>query len=118
MCEALIYGDSSGLDAANNFVDNPNVMIRENNGRDDVIDALLSPTPQTTLYIDLSTTDDDINRYIESNTGKSLNEGLRYNYDNKINSVLSSLETEIKNQISMANGVSRASKFLRSEERR
>ena len=114
LCDSLTSGDTNGVDAANAFIDHPNVMIRENNGRDDIIDSLLSAIAQTSIYIDLTTTEDDIKRYIESNTGKALSDDLRTKYDNKLSPVLLALETEVKNQLNMSNGVNRAKEFLSS----
>lgn len=47
-------------------------MIRENNGRDDIINTLLSPAPVYSLQIDENTTEFDVNTYIENNCGQKL----------------------------------------------
>lgn len=67
LCESMLQSPADGSTDANAFFDDQNVMIRENNGRDDVINALLSPAPVYSLQIDENTTEFDINSYIENN---------------------------------------------------
>lgn len=69
LCESMKQSYSDGTNDANRFVDHQNVLIRENKGRDDVINSLLSPAPEYVLTIDENTTINDINDYIKYNTG-------------------------------------------------
>ncbi len=71
LCDSMLQSPNDGVADANAFFDDQNVMIRENNGRDDIINALLSPAPTYSLQIDENTTEIDINAYIENNCGQS-----------------------------------------------
>lgn len=71
LCNSMLQSPTDGSTDANSFFDDQNVMIRENNGRDDVINALLSPAPVYSLQIDENTTEVDINSYIENNCGQT-----------------------------------------------
>lgn len=68
---------------ANDFIDHPNVMIRENNGRDDIIDSLLTPT-SLTFSIDRYTQPADLLTYINSYKGKNFEDTLNKNLKNKL----------------------------------
>lgn len=72
LCESMLQSPSDGSGDANKFFDDQNVMIRENNGRDDIINTLLSPAPVYSLQIDENTTEFDVNTYIENNCGQKL----------------------------------------------
>ena len=52
LCSSMTQTQSDGTELANKFVDHEDVLIRENLGRDDVIDFLLSPAPDYMLTID------------------------------------------------------------------
>lgn len=87
LCESMLQSPTDGSADANNFFDDQNVMIRENNGRDDIINTLLSPAPMYTLQIDENTTEFDINNYIEENCGqtkleRAIKEALEKKLDN------------------------------------
>ena len=84
LCKSMSQATSDGTDDANKFVDHQNVLIRENDGRDDVIDSLLSPTPEYVLTIDENTTINDIDRYIDYNAGKRIDDELQNNLSKKI----------------------------------
>jgi len=72
LCESMLQAPTDGIADANRFVDDQNVMIRENNNRDDVINALLSPNPTYSLTIDENTTEVDINTYLDQNCGQTI----------------------------------------------
>ena len=72
LCSSMLQVKTDGTQDANNFVDDQGVMIRENNGRDDVINALLSPSATYTLDIDHNTTELDIKNFIDNNCGQKV----------------------------------------------
>lgn len=81
LSDSMLQSPNDGSEDANKFFDDQNVMIRENNGRDDIIDYLLTPAPTYTLQIDENTTESDINIYISNNCdinvfGNSLKKSL------------------------------------------
>lgn len=81
----MLQSPSDGSGDANKFFDDQNVMIRENNGRDDIINTLLSPAPVYSLQIDENTTEFDVNTYIENNCGqKLLEKDLKTALNNKL----------------------------------
>lgn len=84
LCDSMIQASSDGTEDANRFVDHQNVLIRENEGRDDVIDSLLSPAPEYVLTIDQNTTINDINGYIDYNAGNRIDADLQSNLAQKI----------------------------------
>lgn len=95
LCESMNQV-SDGTDHANKFVDDANVLIRENQGRDDVIDALLSLSPSYTLTIDGNTDTNEIASYIASTSSDdSVTDGIKENYDAKIKSVVVELDKKI-----------------------
>jgi hypothetical protein len=75
---------SDGTEFANKFVDHQNVLIRENEGRNDVIDSLLTSIPEYILTIDENTTINDINGYIEYNAGNRIDVELQRNLSKKL----------------------------------
>lgn len=87
LCDSMSYASTDGTDYANKFVDHQNVLIRENEGRNDVIDALLSPLPEYALTIDENTTINDINSYIDYNTGNRIDGELKNNLTKKLDNI-------------------------------
>ena len=73
-----------GTQYANDFVDHQDVMIRENNGRNDVTDYLLSTNAEYALQIDESTTEADIDTYIDYNCGQRIQAPLLEKLNEKI----------------------------------
>lgn len=85
LCESMLHSDMDGTLDANRFFDDSNVMIRENNGRDDIINSLLSPSPLYELQLDENTTEMDINNYLEDNYGQNnLEKDLKEALDKKL----------------------------------
>ena len=84
LCDSMNQAISDGTEEANKFVDHQNVLIRENEGRDDVIDSLISSFPEYVLTIDENTTINDINGYIEYNAGNRIDTELQRNLSKKI----------------------------------
>lgn len=104
LCESMKQSYSDGTNDANRFVDHQNVLIRENKGRDDVINSLLSPAPEYVLTIDENTTINDINDYIKYNTGDRTDGEIQSrlaakiaNTRQELNSFLSDLLDETQN---------------------
>lgn len=115
LCNNLINTTSTGAEAANKFVDNQDVMIRENNGRNDVIDALLNPNPEYIYEISKDTTVEDLNSYIAYNTESTNIEGaIREAFNHK----LTNTKVQFKNYVdslidsSVNGGVENVLKFI------
>lgn len=112
ICKSLMNGQSTGITEANNFVDDPNVLIRENEGKDNVIDALLEPNPQGSMYFDENTTDSDVQAFICQNTDQSILNIVLKNYNNKVANTKQQLQTYVIRLLNSKNGISDASGFL------
>lgn len=95
LCDSMNHATSDGTAFANRFVDHQDILIRENEGRDDVIDSLLSPSPEYTLTIDEGTTINDINGYIEYNAGNRIDADIQKNLTQKIENTNKHLESFI-----------------------
>ncbi len=89
LCTSMLQSPEDGSADANRFVDDPDVLIRENEGKDNVIDALLSPGPEYLLNVDENTTQHDIDTYIANNCDETKlagrQGGLNDNFNNKLN---------------------------------
>ena len=72
LCDSMLQSPVDGSADANKFFDDQNVMIRENNGRDDVIDSLMSPVPIYYLEITEDTTEQNVNFYLNQNYGHTV----------------------------------------------
>lgn len=85
LCASMSQATTDGLDEANAFFDDKDVMIRENNGRDDIINTLLTPLPSYSLSIDEGTSIADIEGYIAdvASTAK-LDNAIKVNLDMKL----------------------------------
>lgn len=94
MCNDMTQGHAQGDVEANNFVDDQDVMIRENNGRDDVIDAMLSPTPGYQLQVDDNTSETDIDNYIDDQSNENTN-GLSQNLKNRLDQKLANTKQHL-----------------------
>lgn len=114
LCRALQAFKQDGNKAANSFVDHAEVLIRENNGRDDVIDALLDPNDLYSFHLDINTTETDILNYIAESTGRSVSEKIKSNYDRKLDVVSKQLKDKIASEANGSNGISSSMEFLSS----
>lgn len=114
LCESMLQSPTDGSTDANTFFDDQNVMIRENNGRDDVINALLSPAPIYSLQIDENTSEFDINSYIENNCGQTqLETTLKEALDKKLANTNNYFDKYISDIMSRPQGkVDAAIKFI------
>lgn len=95
LCNSMMGGTHDGTQNANNFVDHQDVLIRENEGRDDVIDFLLNPAPEYSLSVDEQTTVEDINAYIDNNAGQRIQQSLQSNLKAKLSSVKQMFDGQI-----------------------
>ena len=97
LCNSVNQAVADGTDEANKFVDHQSVLIRENEGRDDVIDSLISSYPEYILTIDENTTINDINNYIDDNAGNRIDAILQTNLSNKIANTNREFESYLSN---------------------
>mgnify|MGYP004542662567 CR=1 FL=1 len=116
LCDSMSNSHTDGTEEANRFVDSQNVLIRENDGRNDVIDALISPAPEYVLTIDLDTTTNDINAYIEYNSGTRIDEELKSSLSRKTENTNREFEMFLSNLMDTTNSgcVGAALQFIRS----
>lgn len=116
LCDSMLQAQTDGSSDANAFFDDPNVMIRENNGRDDIINYLLSPSPAYTLLIDQNTTEFDVESYIDNNCGQTqLEPDLKKALDEKLSNTESFFEKYITEIMSRPQGkVDAAIKFVQA----
>lgn len=103
LCSSIIHTSSDGTDEANRFVDHQNVLIRENEGRNDVIDSLLSPLPDYSCTIDDQTSIDDINVYIENNAGNQIDILLQNNLNKKLSNTENNFNSFLKDLMDNTN---------------
>ncbi len=100
---------------ANLFFDNSDVLIRENNDRDDVIDFLLpNPTPSYSLNIDLSLTSNDVENYITDCTGQRVLNNIQTQFNSLLKRVTQQLDTWLISLLNKDGGVCLAKNFLNS----
>lgn len=116
LCESMLQSPTDATKDANEFFDDKDVMIRENNGRDDIIDSLLSPSPAYQLLISEDTTVADIIYYIENNCGQAqLESALRTALDAKLANTNTSFDRKLSEIMSRPQGkVDAAIKFIQA----
>ncbi len=113
LCTSMLQYPEDGSADANRFVDDPEVLIRENEGKDDVINALLSPGPEYMLNVDKDTTQHDIDTYIANNCDETKLAGLNDNFNNKLNAATIVFDKYIDEIMSRQKGrVDAAIKFV------
>ncbi|GEM_PF-1350050 len=114
LCNSMIGGLHDGTQYANNFVDHQDVLIRENNGRNDVIDALLNPAPEYTLTVDESTQTTDIESCINYNTGQRIQDSLSDALTKKLTIVKKQFDKQIADILDNTNSgcLSQAKAFI------
>ncbi len=113
----LLPAGNNSVAVANNFVDDPNVLIRETQGKDYVIDALLSPGPVYMLNVTGRTTLPEINDYIGENCNvanlATMNGGLNDKLNNKLGNATKALDNYIAKMMGYEQGqVDEAVKFM------
>ncbi len=117
LCTSMLQSPEDGSADANRFVDDPDVLIRENEGKDDVINALLSPGPEYMLEVDKNTTQQDIDTYIANNCDETRlagrQGGLNDNFNNKLNAATAAFDKYIAEIMGRQQGkVDAAIKFV------
>lgn len=103
LCNSMIGGSHDGTQYANNFVDHQDVLIRENNGRNDVIDALLNPAPEYTLNVDETTQTTDIESCIDYNAGQRIQDALSKAMSAKLSAVKEQFDEQVANLLDNTN---------------
>lgn len=116
ICDSMLQSPVDGTADANKFFDDQNVMIRENNGRDDIIDYLMTPTPTYPLEIDENTTVQNINYYLDQNYGQNIVEpGLKDRLEKKLSNTKNNFDKYIVDIMSRPQGkVDAAIRFIDS----
>ncbi len=116
LCDSMAHSSTDGTDEANRFVDSQDVLIRENEGRDDVINDMLSPAPEYVLTVDDNTTINDINNYIEYNAGVRIDESLKENLAGKMANVKGQFDNYLKDLLDKTTSgcVGASLQFIRS----
>lgn len=95
ICNYLTENSKTDPNAlANGFFDRTDVMIRENNNRDDVIDSLIDPTAPV-FTIDSNINAGDIENYINGQNGENFVAILNQNLEKKLNNTKSKLDAFI-----------------------
>lgn len=114
LCNSMIGGSHDGTQYANDFVDHQDVLIRENNGRNDVTDALLNPAPEYTLTIDESTQTTDIESCIKYNTGERIQKVLSNVLNQKLTGVKNLFDKQVADILDNTNSgcLSQAKAFI------
>ncbi|MGM9818111.1 MAG: tubulin-like doman-containing protein [Paludibacteraceae bacterium] len=103
LCNSMLGGSHDGTQYANNFVDHQDVLMRENNGRNDVIDALLNPAPEYTLNVDETTQTTDIESCIDYNAGQRIQETLSKAMNAKLSAVKAQFDEQVANLLDNTN---------------
>ena len=113
MINNLITASNESQKLANQFIDSPEISIRENDGNDFLIDSLLSQQPKT-QFPSIDTSDDLKNR-IESfvnNLRISSEKEVQENYDIKYRKVSNGLKKRINEITNADSGVANTKEFL------
>jgi hypothetical protein len=111
----LITESSASQNLADNFIDSPDVNIRENDGNDFLIDSLLSKAPISRFpsIDDISDVNSIIENYLSNSQINSVNQ-IEESYTEKVSSVDKELRRELKSILNKDSGVANAIEFLRS----
>lgn len=113
MINNLLTADDEAQKIANIFIDDDEVLIRENDGNDFLIDSLLNPSPSFYFPVpdDLSDLSNVTNTYLENNKNESI-EKIEKNYDLKIKKVQNELQKYINKYINKSHGIANGREFL------
>jgi len=117
LCNTLINSASTGVEAANNFVDHQDVMIRENNGRNDLIDTLLNPAHDYLYEIDEYTKEEDLQNYISNNIDpEKIERDIKDRFEPKLERVKLNFDNTVNRLIdaTVDGGIENAIKFIES----
>lgn len=98
---------------ADQFIDNPDISIRENNGIDNLIDSLLSAQPKVQFpYLDdLQDLNNKISGYLDNLKNSSQSE-IQTNYDLRYSKVVKGLKLEVNKIVNNDSGVANCKEFL------
>lgn len=101
------------IDKVNEFIDSPDVLIRENDNKDDVLDSLLDASPKY-IFSASRYQDAEMEReeFVRRNTDDNVVKEISTNYDTKLRSVKSQLDTFIKGILNSEGGVANSIHFL------
>lgn len=113
MINNLLTQNANAQPLANMFIDTPEVNIRENNGNDNLINALLSKTPQNQFpYIDdISDILNQINAY-SANLEETSEKNIAENTISKYDDVTASLKNFILKVLNDNHGIGNTEHFL------
>jgi len=106
MISNLLTESNSSQNLANEFIDSPEILIRENKGNDYLIDALLPKEPNTQFPLIEDT--DDLNNVISnylSNIKEIAQTQIVENYNSKFNKVSIGLKDKINEIINYINNL-------------
>jgi hypothetical protein len=85
LCISMLQSPDDGTADANRFVDDADVKIRENLGKDDVIDALLSKEPPYYLDVNKNTSLQEVMFYVDTHSKEAkLESDLKANFKAKL----------------------------------
>lgn len=109
----LLHANQNAQRLANTFIDNPTVNIRENNGNDNLINALLSKSPQNQFpsIDEVSDLANQINAYLNS-VEKSSESAIIANETSKYQEVSEQLQQFLSQVLNESHGVGNSKDFL------
>ncbi|EJF08506.1 hypothetical protein [Pontibacter sp. BAB1700] len=113
LVKKLINSNVVDIDKVNEFIDSPDVLIRENDNKDDVLDSLLDASPK---YIFSASRHQDAEmereEFVKRNTDDNVVKEISSNYDQKLRTVKSQLDAFIKGILNGEGGVGNSIHFL------
>ena len=113
MINNLLTASNESQRFANQFIDSPEISIRENDGNDYLIDSLLAKQPKLQFpYLDSS---EDVKNRIESflnNVKQSSEKEIDENFNTKLKKVSKGLKSKINEIVNTDSGVANAREFL------
>ncbi len=105
LCANMLNGTSQGAREADNMFDDQEVSIRENNGKDDIINALLNPEPTYDFVAGIDTTESEIAMYLDEQSNvEKLEDELKDKLKKKLNEASIGLEHYLKKIMANDNG--------------
>lgn len=117
MISNFLTETNSSQKLANEFIDSPEILIRENDGNDYLIDALLSKNPNT-QFPDIDDIE-DLNNVINSfllNIKETSVKQITDNYKAKYSKVLNGFKKKVNEIINTDSGVANTKEFLNNLE--
>lgn len=113
MISNLLSEDSNAQPLASAFIDNPSINIRENNGNDNLINALLNKNPQNQFpnIDDITDLANQINAYLNS-VEKTADQAITLSEKTKYSDVVSQLKEFITKSLNANHGIGNVKHFL------